>query len=134
MHTVRRLALYMVVGVLNTAVQYLVFIALIDWTQTPILVASTIGYLAGTINSYLLNRTWTFRQQRPPSVPEFLRFCIVNAVSLLVNLAVLQWIISTTGAPPRLAQAIAIAASLAVNFTANLLWTFRGSDYLRASQ
>jgi putative flippase GtrA len=127
MQTVQRLALYMVVGVLNTAVHYLIFIALINWTATPILVASTVGYLVGTINSYLLNRTWTFRQQRPPSIPEFVRFCIVNGASLVVNLAVLQWLVSTTGAPPTLAQAIAIAASLGVNFVANLLWTFRGA-------
>src|ERR1700761_1932611 len=112
MRIVHRLALYMVVGVLTTAVQYLVFIVLIDWTRTPILGASTVGYLAGTINSYLLNRTWTFQQRRPPSIPELLRFCIVNAASLLVNLAVLQWLVSTLGASPALAQAIAIAASL----------------------
>jgi putative flippase GtrA len=128
MRTISKLASYLVVGALNTAVQYLIFIALINWTPIPTLLASTIGYLAGTVNSYVLNRTWTFRQRRPPSVPEFLRFCIVNAISLAVNLAVLQWFLSSTGAPAALAQAIAIAASLGVNFAANMLWTFRGAS------
>jgi putative flippase GtrA len=71
-----------VVGVLNTATSYLMIRALAGVAGLP--VASAIGYAAGVVQSFVLNRVWTFRTTRPTGnhrvAGEALRFLAVNLV------------------------------------------------------
>ncbi len=56
--------------------------------------------------------------------PEFIRFIVVNLVSLGVNLLVLQMLVSQANIMPEIAQGVAILGALVVNFSGNKLWTF----------
>ena len=71
-----------IVGVLNTATSYLVIRGLAGAAGLP--VASAVGYAAGVVQSFLLNRFWTFRTTRPGGTArwagEALRFVAVNLV------------------------------------------------------
>jgi putative flippase GtrA len=66
------------VGVANTATSYLVIRLLAPQLGVP--VASAIGYAAGVVQSFLLNRFWTFSSTRSDSrlSGEVLRFLAVN--------------------------------------------------------
>lgn len=114
------------VGVLNTAIQYAVFVGLFRFANVPMVLASGIGYVAGILNSYFLNRVWTFRVQRARTNAEFARFLLVNLLAMGVNLLTLKALVSWVGLVPELAQVGAIFSSLVVNFAGNKLWTFRG--------
>ena len=61
MSTARQFLKFGLVGVLNTGVQYVVFVGLFRLLGVPMLLASGIGYCAGIVNSYFLNRIWTFQ-------------------------------------------------------------------------
>jgi putative flippase GtrA len=78
------------VGVLNTGLDFLVFVLLFYGLAWPLLVANSLGYLAGLANSYLLNSRWTFGDRaggRTPTRP--LLYAGLNGVGLLLgNLAV----------------------------------------------
>ena len=69
-----------VVGVLNTATAYLVIRGVAGVAALPI--ASAIGYSAGMVQSFLLNRFWTFSATRPAGqarwAGEASRFVAVN--------------------------------------------------------
>lgn len=71
-----------VVGVLNTATSYLVIRALAGLIGLP--AASATGYVAGMVQSFILNRFWTFGATRPAGSGrwrgEALRFVAVNLV------------------------------------------------------
>ena len=68
------------VGVANTATSYLVIRMLAEPLGVP--AASAIGYAAGVVQSFLLNRFWTFSNTRPHTDGrlggEALRFIAVN--------------------------------------------------------
>ena len=115
---------FAIVGVLNSAIQYLVFLFLYSLTGTPYLLASIIGYLAGMINSYILNRRWTFGSRSQKLFTELSRFVAVNLVSLGVNLGLLYLLVSTGVMIPQWAQVVAIVGSTLVNFVLNKVWTF----------
>jgi putative flippase GtrA len=109
------------VGVVNTGVDFLVFVLLFYGLAWPLLVANTLGYLAGLANSYVLNSRWTFGDRvggRVPARP--LLYACLNGVGLLLaNLAVAALALFL---PAWLAKVGAIA----VTFT----WNYWSSDRL----
>jgi putative flippase GtrA len=56
---------------------------------------------------------------------EWLRFGVVNLVSLGVNLGLLWVMVERVGLDEYAGRAVAIVIALAVNFLGNKLWTFR---------
>jgi len=116
---------FVVIGALNSVTHYLVFLLLFRWLGSPLLLASAAGYLCGLVNSYLMNRRWTFRVNHRQYAGEFARFLTVNAVSLVVNLLTLKLAVDTARLIPEVAQVLAIGGALLVNFTGNKWWTFR---------
>ena len=119
---------FAVVGVLNSAIQYVVFLFLYSFTGTQYLLASIIGYIAGMTNSYVLNRRWTFRSRNQKRLSELSRFVIVNLISLGVNLGLLFLLVSSGVMVPQWAQVLAIVGSTLVNFVLNKVWTFAHSN------
>lgn len=115
------------VGVANTAIHYIVFYVLYVLLGVYYLLSSTIGYGAGLLNSYVLNKTWTFQSKGVDTKMEFGKFVLVNLISLGTNLAALNLFVVQGGLRPEVAQAMAIFFSLAVNFAGNKFWTFNSS-------
>lgn len=112
------------VGVLNTALHYTVFYILYSFIGLNYLLASAIGYAAGLINSYILNRNWTFKSYDTDRKREFARFAWVNLLSMGVNLSALKILVAWGGLRPEVAQALAILFSLVANFVGNRFWAF----------
>ena len=125
LETGTQLVKFSLVGVLNTAIQYVVFLVLYRYAGVHYLAASFIGYCAGLLNSYLLNRSWTFHARGGKGSLEFVKFTLVNIVSVSVNVGSLAYLVSNVHLSPEFGQALAIVLSTAVNFTGNKLWTFR---------
>ena len=115
------------VGILNTLVHYLVFYLLFRVAGIAMIVASAVGYMSGVLNSYLINRKWTFKATGSGYGTEFVKFFVVNLVSLGVNLLSLQFLVSSFGMMPEISQVLAIFCSLLVNFSGNKWWTFKQS-------
>lgn len=122
---VRQFVLYSLVGVLNTAIHFGVFVVLYRWLGVAVLAASTIGYAAGLANSYLMNRQWTFSVAGGANWGELSKFIAVNLLALGLNLLTLRYLSGTLAWLPELAQVVAIAVSLMVNFAGNKWWAFR---------
>ena len=68
-------------------------------------------------------------QERWPLAVRYVKFCLVGASGVLVDLAVLYLLVSPQPSPLRLSLSKAVAAEMAIlnNFTWNELWTFRSS-------
>ncbi|THF82586.1 GtrA family protein [Cohnella fermenti] len=122
---INQLAKFATVGVMNTAVDLVVFSALVYGLGAASALAQTISYLCGFLNSYVWNRSWTFRTGKRASAGELLRFGIVNAVSFGVSMAVLLGMEKGLGFSPLAAKLVSIVASLAANYAGSKLWVFR---------
>ncbi|WP_374989211.1 GtrA family protein [Priestia megaterium] len=71
-------------GGLNTAIDFFVF-SFLSYLGVYYIIAQCISYGCGVLNSYLLNRTWTFQQQGKRKRHEFLKFTLLNAFTLIVT-------------------------------------------------
>ena len=119
---------FSLIGILNTGIHYGIFFVLFRFAGLHYLVASTMGYCAGLINSFILNKKWTFRTKGTRIDIEFMKFIVVNLISLLVNVGSLSYFVSAMHIMPELGQLFAIAFSMTANFIGNKFWTFQTSD------
>jgi putative flippase GtrA len=84
-----------------------------------------IGYLAGGISNWYLNRIWTFRSSGNAAI-ESVQFLFVSFISLLVG-EIFYWV-RPFGDRPSLTWAAATGAGIFVNFFLNKYWTFRNAS------
>ncbi|GIF10466.1 GtrA family protein [Actinoplanes teichomyceticus] len=87
--------------------------------------ASTTGFTASVVVSYLLQRAWVFRCAAGHVVAGP-RFLAVTAAAAVVNTVVLWLGAGVLAAPYPVAQAFALALIPLVNYVLNARWTFAG--------
>ncbi len=121
--TVRQFLKYGVVGASNTIVQFVVYSVGVT-IGVDYLVALVIGYLAGALNSYVLNRHWTFRAGHVAHSTSGSRFALVTACAIAANLGLLYLLVHHLGVAKIPAQAILVVPILAVTFPINRWWSF----------
>lgn len=123
---------FMAVGVVNFLVDFGVFKLLSVVFGVPVVISNIISYTCGVINSFLVNRYWTFKIKHKFVSVHFLKFVFVNLISLGVNtLAV--WVLvdmysfnsGLFGIENLYAKLIATVFSFTVNFAGNKLLVFR---------
>ena len=115
---------YAMTGVANTLVDYAVFALLNVVFGVHYLIAQTISYACGTANSYLLNRSWTFKRTGKAVKGELLRFVGVNVLMYGLSTGILTLLHSSWGWNTLLAKAISIIFATGAGFAANKYWVF----------
>ena len=122
-----RLLKFAVIGVSNTLVDYLVFFLLNNILLTGYGVNQAISYTCGMLNSFVLNRRWTFSDfRRNRKLPEqFLLFMAINGISLAVTVGTMTVLVYTLGLNAYLAKVLVILIAQAINFLGYRLWVFR---------
>ena len=114
------------VGASGYAVNLISFAILVHLLGVTYWVASPIAYLLGTANNFYWNRRWTFSHAREVHYRhQAWKFFAVSLMSFGVNYAVLITLVKTTGMEQVLAQAIANAVGMPVNFLGQKLWSFK---------
>jgi len=81
-----------------------------------------IGFMAGGVSNWYLNRVWTFRSSAHP-VRESLQFLTVSAISLGIGSLIFWW--RPFGNHFSFTWAAATVAGIFVNFFLNKYWTFK---------
>lgn len=133
---------FMAVGAVNFFVDLGIFTLLHTVIGIIAVPSNIVSYSCGVINSYLLNRYWTFKIRldfisayklksgaviRFLSVP-FLKFVFVNLISLGVNTLAVYIFIDLYSLDPTLSKLIATVFSFVVNFAGSKLLVFREND------
>ena len=121
---------FVAVGVTNTLLSTAVFAALFH-LGVHYLLGSALAFAVGALNSYALNRRWTFRSHAPRG-PELARFFCVQAVGLGVNLAMLAGLVELAGIPHVVAQLLAFPVASLIMFALSRQWAFRPPAHLKA--
>jgi len=115
---------FAIVGVLNTAIDYTIFLGL-SWAGVSIVLAQTLSYSAGTLNSYLLNRNWTFRERNLSGTwKPFVSFIMLNLITLGCTTALLSLLYQLTDWTLPICKLLATLAGLAINYSGSRLWVF----------
>ncbi len=113
-----------IVGISNTLITFAVYTLLLKVFGVWYLAASAIGFTAGAINGFLLNRAWTFREHVGDALTP-VRWGAVQCSGLALNEGLLYLFVDRVGLDKLLAQACATAIVTVLTFLANRAWTFR---------
>lgn len=122
----RQFSAFVVVGLIAAAAHYGILIALVESGGLAPVPATLIGFVAGGIVSYLLNRRHTFSSDRPHHEAGW-RFLIVSLVGFGLTFAIMALLVDRLGAPYLPAQALTTLIVMGWNFLANKFWTFGGA-------
>jgi putative flippase GtrA len=87
-------------------------------------VANVIAYLAGMVNSFLLNRSWTFRATTGNALPQALRFGVVSLFSLSMGTLVTFALVDVLGLPSLAVWIPLTAVVVIVNYLGCKHWAF----------
>ena len=117
----RQFVRFALVGLSNTAVSYVAYLALLR-AGAPYLAAAACAFVAGAANGYALNRRWTFAAR--DSRRARLVYVAVQAVALGATTAVV-WSLAHDGVPHPAAYVVAVPPVTVASFLANRAWTFR---------
>lgn len=117
---------FVIVGMINTCIDFLIFIMLKKLFNINLLICQVAGYSAGVLNSFVMNKCWTFEDSKADLITsiQFLRFAVVNIVSLSVSLTVLKLLSIHTGINVYLLKGIVITITQIINFTGYRIWIF----------
>ena len=112
------------VGVVGTAVQYLVLWVAVTAFALPAVPASAVGYAIGVLVSYFLNYPFTFRSDQPhgDAVP---RYFAVFGVGWCLNAVLMALLVGRLGWNIWLSQVLTTSIGLVWNFSGSRWWTFR---------
>ena len=122
-HTSIQFLRFCTVGAGNTAVDFTTFF-LLTLAGVPYLLAQVFSYSAGMVNSFFVNRKWTFGVARKTNVSEIVKFIIVNGLSLLVSFGLLLILHDVIHLDLWLDKLVATGGSMVVNYMGSRLWVF----------
>jgi putative flippase GtrA len=117
-----QLVRFAIVGVLNTAISLVVYKLAVD-VGVPYPAASVGAFVVGALNSYTLNRIWTFRAGAF-SRSGLARYVVVQLIGLGVNELVLVALVEGASVQHLAAQAVALVVASSVMFVLNRYWAF----------
>jgi len=112
------------VGIMNTAVDFGVFMILNHYLGLIYTASQVISYSYGMVNSYFFNKFWTFQKREEFTAMEVVKFILVNLSSLGVSLLVLYVLQSKWGWKVLPSKVLATGFSVGVNFLGNKFWVF----------
>ena len=113
------------VGGVGFVVNLAVYTLLVHAAGADYRVANVIAWLIAVMNNFVLNRHWTFDARGGRAHAQAIRFLVVSLVAEGVSLLLLTVLVESAGIDKVAAQAMAVAASMPLNFIGNKLWSFR---------
>ena len=124
----RQFIRYAIVGCVSNAVLYGVYLLETRLGLGPAL-AATIVYALGVLQTFLLNRRWTFNYEGLVG-PSFRRYVVAYAVGYTLNISGLIALIDWGGLPHQIAEGIMIVVVAVLVFALQKWWVFqpRSSD------
>lgn len=108
----RQLGRFVVVGAVNTATYYAIYLALV--TALPYLVAHLTAFCCAMVISFFANCYYTYRTR--PTLRKFLLFPLTNLANLAISTGVLFALVAGLGLAHRLAPIVAALAPVPVTF------------------
>ena len=111
-----RIARFSIVGVLNTIIDIGVFFVLVWWVEMPLIPANLLAFGAAVANSYVFNRSWTFKASIvAASTGHVSRFVLLSGVGVLIATGAL-WLLQQVGFAIPAAKLLSIGVGMTWNY------------------
>ncbi|MFJ9930630.1 MULTISPECIES: GtrA family protein [Streptomyces] len=124
----RQIVTFAVVGVLNTAVYYGLYLLFLNWL--PYLAAHVLAFALSMVGSFFLNARFTYRIR--PTWRKFLLFPLTNAANFVITTVGVYVIVDVLHAGSRFAPLLASAAAIPVTFVVSRWIMLPGAKFRTA--
>lgn len=109
---------FLIVGVFNTIISYIAFLALIEFLNYSI--SYSISYCLGIITSYILNGSWTFNQSI--SLKGMMTYPVVYIAQFFSGWVILKVAVEIFGTTESEAYIASLCVSIPIGFLASKLY------------
>ncbi|MDP4115811.1 MAG: GtrA family protein [Bacteroidota bacterium] len=116
---------FIAVGCINTGVDFLAF-TILHRFGTDKFICQVAAYSLGIINSFVMNKLWTFNESNTKvgTVNQIFRFTAINIISLGISLLGLRVLNESYGINIYISKVFITAIAQAVNYTGYKLLVF----------
>lgn len=90
--------------------------------------ANVVAYGVGMMNSFILNKTWTFKI-REDTVGQMFRFMVINCAALALSTVAIFLLVDVGGWPYVITWFAVIAPVTVLSFAANKFWAFSATRH-----
>ncbi|MEA2095912.1 MAG: GtrA family protein [Candidatus Cloacimonadota bacterium] len=122
--TIEQFIKFGMVGLLNTLITISIIFIFMMLLNVSYILSNIIGYLFGFVNSFILNKIWTFKSKKPIGRESFF-FVLIFAICYLLQLLLLIVLKENLKIIPEYAQLIAMGLFAVLNFSGNKFITFK---------
>jgi len=118
---------FVVVGIANTLVDFIVFFFFHNILGIYYTLSQGFGYSFGVLNSFIFNKIWTFESKvdKKKTAMEFIRFIIINALSLFVSMYGISQLVSVMEINVYIAKIIVTLLTQLINYLGYKIWVFK---------
>ena len=127
----KRFAKFGAAGFINTAVDWLAFTLLREIFGIEARYAQVAAHALAILNSYIINKNWTFKNNRAPGAPppkahrELLKFLTVQGASLAIGYAGMLVLHDNLGVNEYISRVPIIGVTVIINYFGNKLFVFK---------
>lgn len=109
---------FALVGCLNTGVDFLLFTILYGLLDVDELIAQTVSYSGGIVNSFVLNKLWTFEEKKVArdDLPKLVKFVAINLLTLTTSVLLLHLLCNVVGINAYIAKVGVTPAMMALSY------------------
>lgn len=108
------------VGAIGAIINFVVYYILVSFVHFSVNAGAIMAFFFAVTHNYVLNHVWTFdeeNQQKPINTQQYIYYFAGNIFGLLINLLVLNLVVSTMGKQMYLlGQLFGIACGMLSNF------------------
>jgi putative flippase GtrA len=113
------------VGAIGFVVNIAVYALFVHGVAIDYHVAAAAAWLVAVANNFMLNRHWTFEAGDGRAHHQAARFLLVSVCAFGFSQLMLTLLVEVGSLPKVPAQALAVTASMPLNFIGNKMWSFR---------
>jgi len=122
----KKLIRFSFVGASNTLIDFLMFTIFHEAFSAGYMISQVIGYSTGIVNSFILNKRWTFEDKSPrkEAAKKLIQFVSVNLITLGITLIIMNLLVKTANVNVYAAKVIVTFIAQISNFLIYKLWIF----------
>ena len=120
----RKFGKFGIVGLINTALDWLAFAFLIEVVNIEPRFAQVIAQSLAIINSYIMNKRWTFKDRHHYKKSVF-KFMAVQGASLILGYLSILLFHDTLGINEYLSKLAVVGVTVILNYFGNKLFVFK---------
>ena len=106
---------FVIVGIVNTIINYGIFILLLRKVDIIYFIAGAIGFLSGSVSGFFLNRFWTFKCNVPIGTG-YSKYFIIQLLCLGAHVITQISVTEILGVPELISQLVGITVTTFMNY------------------